>query len=489
MQTFVPNPQIKEEIEERLENKGTKKPVINLDELWKIAMDRVKIDVSPTNFNSWFKDLKLIRVQNGEAVIVCENPFVKDWIEKQYHKKLKKIFTEITRRETKIILTAPNSSIEKKNKEEEHPDKRYEGNYLTVEEAPIFNIEYSHQNYYESSQQKAGLNPNYLFENFIVGDSNRVAHAASEAVADNPGNAYNPLFIYGGVGLGKTHLIHAIGNRILNKDPNKKILYCSSETFLNEMVEAIRTDKNIEFRRKHRELDVLMIDDIQFISNWEKAQIELFHTFNTLQQANKQIIFASDRPPEQIEKLTDRLRSRFQGGMVADISKPEYELRSAIIKQKSQDKGISLPQNILDYLAKLYDDNIRELEGSLIKVSSHIHFGHIMPDEAEIAKILGIDPASKQRRFTSKEIIRAVCKEFNVSVRDVRGKRRTADIVLPRQVCMYLLRKELDYPLERVAKELNRLDHTTVLHAIERVEDKIAVDDRLKNRVEGVTKE
>jgi len=458
---------------------GTKQPAINTEDIWKITLEQVKLRVSPQNFSAWFKKTRLLKIENGIATITCQSNYARDWLDTNHHKLIKNIVEGITRSDLEIVFMVGSSSDESAN----NSNNRYDNTTLSPEEAPIFNVEFTHQNLVEEAQQKAALSPGFIFESYVVGPSNRLAHAAAEAVAEKPGKAYNPLFVYGGVGLGKTHLIQAIGNRILHKDPNKKIFYCPSETFLNEMVEAIRTDQNIQFRQNYRKLDVLIIDDIQFISNWEMAQTELFHTFNTLYQSEKQIIFASDRPPQKIENLTDRLKSRFQGGMVADISEPDYELRIAIVKQKAEDKGILLPENILLFIAKSFEDNIRELEGALIRIATHVKIGGVVPTEEDVAKILEIDPASKRKRCSPREIIRKVCQEFGVSVRDVRGKRRTADIVQPRQVCMYLMRKELEMTLDQIAKELNRRDHTTVLHAIDRVDEKMEIDESFKGRV------
>jgi chromosomal replication initiator protein len=465
---------------------GTKSPTIDTNEIWKIALEQIKLQVSPQNYSAWFKKTDLSKIENGIATITCQSNYARDWLDTNHHQLIKNIVQKITKSDVELVFKVGSSSSSSQKEGSSNNSDRYDHLTLNPEEAPLFNVKYNHQNLLEDAQQKASLNPSYLFENFVVGPSNRLAHAAAEAVAENPGKAYNPLFLYGGVGLGKTHLIHAIGNRVLNRDPNRKILYCPSETFLNEMVEAIRTDKNIEFRQEYRELDVLIIDDIQFISNWEMAQTELFHTFNTLYQSNKQILFASDRPPQEIEDLTDRLRSRFQGGMVADISEPDYELRMAIIQQKARRKGIELPDNILNFIAKSFDQNIRELEGALVRIATHVKIGREIPTQEEIAKILEIDAESKRKRVSPRELVKKVCNSFNISVRDVRGRRRTAEIVVPRQVCMYLLRKELEMPLEKVAHELNRKDHTTVLHAIDRVEEKMDEDADFEEQVKGL---
>jgi chromosomal replication initiator protein len=435
--------------------------------------------VTPQNFSAWFKNTRLENVDKGIATVSCPSNFAREWLDTHHHKLIKNLLEDITKLNLDIVF-------EIKEETNTQSTGRYDGTTLPPTEAPIFNIPYAHDNLVEDAREKARINSIYTFKGFIVGPSNKLAHAASEAVSDNPGRSYNPLFLYGGVGLGKTHLMHSIANRILDRDPNKKILYCPSESFLNDMVEAIRMNKTTEFRNTYRKLDVLMIDDIQFISNWDMAQTEIFHTFNTLYQSGKQIILASDRPPKDIEKLTDRLRSRFEGGMVADISAPDYETRVAIIKQKADDKGIYLPDHILDFVAREFDDNIRELEGALVKVGTHVKIGGTIPSQEEVAMMLQIDAASKRKKISPRDIIRNVSKVFGISVKDIRSKRRTAEIVTPRHVCMYLMRKELELPLERIARELNRNDHTTVLNAISRIEEKIEEDSLLKDKLKSV---
>jgi len=459
---------------------GSITPRVNTAEIWKIALEQVQLHISPQNFSAWFKNTSLSGIDNGIATISCPSSFAREWLDSNHHKLITSILQKILQQDIEVLFAVGPSQ---QDSGASPGTDRYETMAISPDEAPIFNIEFTHQSQFEESQNRAFLNPIYLFENFVVGSSNRLAHAAAEAIAETPGRLYNPFFLHGGVGLGKTHLSQAIGNRVLNNDPNKKILYCSSETFLNEMVESIRNGKTTEFRQNYRKLDILVIDDIQFISEWQRAQEELFHTFNILYQAGKQIIFVSDRPPKQIENLMDRLRSRFEGDMVADISTPDVELRTAIVRQKAQEKGILRPDDILDFVARSVDDNIRELEGALIKIDTHVRISGEVPEEADVARILEVDAASKRRKTSPRDLIQEVCATFGVSIRDIRGKRRTADFVVPRQVCMYLLRKELELPLEQIARELNRSDHTTVLHAIERVEAKMEEDADFKDRV------
>lgn len=498
--------------QDKQQDSGSPQPKIDNKETWKIALERIQLQVSPQNFTAWFKNTSLAPIQNGIATVECPNSFTREWLDTNHHKLITSIIRTITKQDLDVVFAVrpptPENTSENPFSQEQpqaeaskpahaqsaaqapqttaSPDTRYDNLSISPEEAPIFNVEYTHQTLVQTAQERAFLNPNYQFENFVVGSSNRLAHAAAEAVAENPGRSYNPFFIYGGTGLGKTHLSQSIGNRIINEDPNKKVLYCPSETFLNEMVESIRNDKASEFRNNYRKLDVLILDDIQFISNWEGAQTELFHTFNTLYQAGKEIILLADRPPREIDNLADRLRSRFEGGMVADIHEPDYELRVAILRQKAQEKNITLPENIILFIAQSVEDNIRELEGALMKISTHMKFGGNTPDEKEVALILKLDPESKRKKNSPKDVITGVCKTFGVTTRDVRGKRRTAEVVIPRQVCMYVLRKDLELPLEQIARELNRSDHTTVMHAIERVEEKMDEDDNFKERVREV---
>lgn len=458
--------------------KGSKEKVIDTNEVWKITLEKIQMKVTSQNFSAWFKNTELAQVENGIATISCPSNFAREWLDSNHHKLIKNLLEEVTGRDVDVVFEIDNS--------EEKEKSRYDGTTISPKEAPIFNIPYTHQNLVDDAREKGNISTLYTFETFVVGSFNKLAHAAAEAVADNPGRSYNPLFIYGEVGLGKTHLMHAIANRVINRDPNKKVLYCPSESFLNEMVNSIRKDSTNEFRNMYRRLDILMIDDIQFISNWDMAQTEIFHTFNTLHQAGKQIILASDRPPGEIEKLTDRLKSRFEGGMVADISAPDYETRVAIIKQKADDKGIYLPDYILNFVAKEFDNNIRELEGALIKVGTHVKIGGTIPSQEEVAMMLQIDSASKRKKTSPRDIIRNVSKEFGISVKDIRGKRRTSEIVVPRHICMYLMRKELDLPLERIARELNRNDHTTVLNAVDRIEEKMEEDETLKEKIHNI---
>lgn len=334
---------------------------------------------------------------------------------------------------------------------------------------------------------RSGLNSKYSFKNFIVGTNNRLAHAAALAIADNPGNTYNPFFVHGPTGVGKTHLMQAIGLAILDKHPNKKVLYTSSEEFLNEMVAAIRSNNGANFRNKYRRLDLLIIDDIQFISKWVETQNELFHTFNTLYQDNRQIIFASDRPPEQIKNLEDRLLSRFRGGMVADISAPDFEHRLAIIRQKAQNMNLELSDVIENYLAGAYVSNIREIEGALSQIAliKSVSGGRELSVK-EVEKVIGMDPESKRKNIKVKEVIKTVANYFGVEAKEILGPKRTALVVFPRQVSMYILREEFQYPLEQVAQFHKRKDHTTVIHAVDKIKSRMIKEPEFRSQIRTI---
>jgi chromosomal replication initiator protein len=328
--------------------------------------------------------------------------------------------------------------------------------------------------------KRANLNINYSFANYIVGPSNKLAHAAAKAVVEKPGEVYNPLFIYGKTGLGKTHIAQSVARAILEKDYTKKITYIPSEGFLNDMVKAIKTGKNLEFRQKYRSLDLLIIDDIQFISKWQETQNEFFNTFNVLYNDKKQIILISDRPPEEITGIEDRLRSRFQGGINVDISKPDFEMRMAILEKKAQEKNVTLSAKVTEYIAKIVEDNIRELEGAVQKIALYQSmFGDNISYE-EIEKMLGKDKRSRRQKIKVPLIIKKVAKEFKLTVKELKGSRRTEEIAFARQVAMFILREDFGFKLDQVAKYLERNDHTTVIHAVDKIKSKLMIDEGFK---------
>ena len=332
-----------------------------------------------------------------------------------------------------------------------------------------------------------GLNPRYVYENYVVGSSNPFAHAASLSVAERPGGTYNPFFVHGGVGLGKTHLLHAVGHRALALRPGLNIAYVSSEKFTNELINAIRAQRMDEFRARYRTIDVLMIDDIQFIAGKESTQEEFFHTFNDLYQSGKQVIITSDRPPRSISALHDRLRSRFEGGLIADVQLPDYEMRTAILRTKGEELGITIPADVVEYVAQKDQSNIRELEGALNKILAHSQIAE-RPLTLQLAMEALTDAAIGARRAktTPGGVVDAVAGYYGVALKDLRGRARTKEIVLPRQVAMYLLREETDASLVDIGQELGGRDHTTVMHGIKQIERALETDTTLRTQVMAI---
>jgi len=336
----------------------------------------------------------------------------------------------------------------------------------------------------ELSMDESQLNQRYVFEDFIVGSSNRFAHAASIAVADSPGRTYNPLFLYGGVGLGKTHLLHAIGNRVLQNNPNARVLYVSSERFTNELINAIGERRTEEFRARYRTIDVLMIDDIQFIAGKESTQEEFFHTFNTLHQSMKQIVISSDKPPKAILTLEDRLRSRFEGGLIADVQTPDFETRIAILRAKAQQQQHPVPGEVIEFVARRVQSNIRELEGALTRVIAYAGLNNANLTEELAAEALNdLSISSRRRSITPARVIEIVSSFYNIEVTELKGKSRSREVVLPRQVAMYIIREETETSLSEIGDAFGGKDHTTVMHSCEKIERSIEADSSLRQEV------
>jgi chromosomal replication initiator protein len=457
----------------------------NLDpqEIWREAKEHLKQSIGQREFGGLFNNVYIEDISNGVVQISCEVAYKREKILKDYKYALQGALLKTCQRNFQIeVNLRDNKSAPPKEKYQYHNPQ---GNQEDV--LDLFSAVEKEEAMYKKALEESHLNPKYLFSNFIVGSNNRLAEAVAQAVLEDLGNAYNPVFYYGETGVGKTHLMQAIGNEILKKDPKKKVIYISIEQFLNEMVEAIRTKRNEDFRNKYRAVDLLIIDDVQFVETYPRTQEELFHTFNTLYQANKQIILASDRPPKEIKNITDRLRSRFEGGMVADIQTPDYETRMAILRQCLSEKNYTIPDQYIELIAKNIESNIRELEGALTKVVSLFKLG-VKPTQEDVARILQIDIETKRKRITPKKIIKTVSEVFDVKPSEIKGKRRTAYVAQSRQIVMYLLRTELELPLEKVAREVNRKDHTTVIHACDKIEGLIEENFRLAEKVDTCIK-
>ena len=432
----------------------------DLAEIWVRCKDKLKESFNEKVFNVWIKPIMPLEVTDTYYKVAVKNDFFKTMLEENYAQVIEGVLAGIMSKNIKLIIeTMDNGSSGSEAAEEMPavPAKR--------EQQQLFNENTSVQQPDESN-----LNPKYVFETFVIGNSNRFAHAAAQAVANDPAHAYNPLFLYGGVGLGKTHLMHAIGNRIKQNNPSMKVLYTSSEKFTNEIINSIQNKTTEAFRQKYRNIDCLIIDDIQFLKGKEQTQVEFFHTFNALKDADKQIIISSDRPPREIETLEDRLRSRFDQGLTADIQTPDLETRMAILRTKAASDNIVLPTEVITLLATNIATNIREIEGAYNKIVAYTSLMH-MPITVETAQKVLSDMGNdiKTRTITYEGIIKVVANHYNVKQDELFNKKRTQNIAFPRQVAMYLCRELADLSYPRIGELFGGRDHTTVIHAYEKI--------------------
>lgn len=456
-------------------------PKKNPAEVWRttLAQLEVKLD-SPAQYKTFFQGTDLMELDKGKALIGVQNVYIHDWLKKRYKTMIEETISHVYGKAVQVEFEVKLDDDEARTAVK---DEAVSVEY-SMDTSPLLSMKDGMHSSVREIVTKAGLNQKYSLGSFVVGDSNRIAHAAALAIIDQPGGVYNPLFIYGNTGVGKTHLAQAIARAVLERDPSQKVIYVTSEGFLNEMVRGIRTNKMMDFRKKYRPISILIIDDIQLISKWVKTQEEFFNTFNELYANNSQVILISDRPPAEIKDLEDRLRSRFQGGMVVDISQPDFELRLAILRAKAQSLMIDLPDRIVETIAEGVIDNVRELEGALQKVAL---FNQMKPSgeltTEEVRRIIGSDSASKREKVKVPAIIKTVGKSFGVTVKDIKGARRTKEIALARQATMYILREEFGYKLDEVAKFVNRTDHTTVMHAVDKIKSKILTTDGFKQQI------
>ena len=432
----------------------------DLAEIWVRCKDKLKESFNEKVFNVWIKPIMPLEVTDTYYKVAVKNDFFKTMLEENYAQVIEGVLAGIMSKNIKLIIeTMDNGSSGSEAAEEMPavPAKR--------EQQQLFNENTSVQQPDESN-----LNPKYVFETFVIGNSNRFAHAAAQAVANDPAHAYNPLFLYGGVGLGKTHLMHAIGNRIKQNNPSMKVLYTSSEKFTNEIINSIQNKTTEAFRQKYRNIDCLIIDDIQFLKGKDQTQVEFFHTFNALKDADKQIIISSDRPPREIETLEDRLRSRFDQGLTADIQTPDLETRMAILRTKAASDNIVLPTEVITLLATNIATNIREIEGAYNKIVAYTSLMH-MPITVETAQKVLSDMGNdiKTRTITYEGIIKVVADHYNVKQDELFNKKRTQNIAFPRQVAMYLCRELADLSYPRIGELFGGRDHTTVIHAYEKI--------------------
>ena len=428
--------------------------------LWEKTLQLIKGEVSTASFNAFFKEIKPLKQISNELIFLAPNEFIQNILENRYLNLIESCVSELSLKKYQIKFILDEKEIQD-----------------TTEEDKSNTIKKSYPN----------LNPKYTFDTFVIGNSNRLAHAACVAVAESPAKAYNPLFLYGGVGLGKTHLMHAIGHHIMCQQEDPKVVYVSSEKFTNELINSIKNDKNEEFRNKYRNVDVLLIDDIQFIAGKEGTQEEFFHTFNALHEANKQIIISSDRPPKEIPTLEDRLRSRFEMGLITDIQPPDFETRIAILRKKAQLENINVPNEVMTYIAKYIKSNIRELEGALTRVvaySSLTNKNISLELATEALKDIISNPKSEE--ITVNRIKEKVSEAFNIKMDDFNSKKRTRTIAYPRQIAMYICRELTDLSLPKIGSEFGGRDHTTVIHAHDKISKDIEENQQIKDKIDKI---
>jgi len=442
-----------------------------LNELWEKTLTIIKAELTEVGFNTWIKCIEPINITQDTLYLSVPNDFTKGILEARYKDLISNAVKLVSSKKHDIKFVLSSDDILK-----------------NIEENPVHPPR-EKQKINNDDMNSSWLNPKYTFDTFVIGNSNRFAHAASLAVAEAPAKAYNPLFIYGGVGLGKTHLMHAIGHYISSENPSAKVVYVSSEKFTNELINSIKDDKNVEFRNKYRNVDVLLVDDIQFIAGKERTQEEFFHTFNALYEANKQIIISSDRPPKEIPTLEDRLRSRFEWGLIADIQPPDYETRIAILKKKADVENLNVSNEVMGYIANKIQSNIRELEGALIRVVafSSLTNREISVDLASEA-LRDIISKKNSKQITIDSIQETVANYYNLRIDDFKSKRRTKNVAFPRQIAMFLSRKLTDMSLPKIGEEFGGRDHTTVIHAYEKISKDLEEDEGLKETISELIK-
>jgi len=447
--------------------------------LWQAVLGEIELSVSRASYVTWFKNTTILKQKDDTLVIGVPNVFIKQQLEGKFNQlivdTLKKNGVTPETVEYKIYTPA----VQAKRAAEE------EANILQQPEQENRGFSTKPRTSSLTHTYRQGLNERYTFDNFVVGSGNELAYAACQAIAQSPGTKYNPLFVYGGVGIGKTHLVQAVGNAVLAKNPNAHVVYISSEQFVQEFLDAIRYKKNTDFAGYYRGADVLIVDDMQFIAGKEKTQEEFFHTFNALHQANKQIIISSDKPPKDIPTLEERLRSRFAWGMSIDMQAPDFETRCAIIQTKANSHGVNLSQPVVEYLSTNIQTNIRELEGALNQLLAFCEMRGLEPDVQIAISLIGSNK-TRPRHISAKQIIERTAKHYQITLDEILGPKRDKDIVVPRQVAMYILRSELHLSFPKIARELGRKDHTTAIHSVEKIEKESAFDADIRAAISDI---
>ena len=460
------------------------------NQIWEAVLGELELTLSKANFTTWFKNTKIVCNKNGEFIIGVPNHFTREWLQSKYNKNIARALQNTTNNRVKKISY---KLVSKKNCNN-NIFKEAPGKQITTTRIFDFPQENQKTSIIINNTNNGDLldfNPRYTFENYVVGKNNELARAAAIAVKDNPGINYNPLFIYGGVGLGKTHLMQAIGNEIIKNDSSKKIVYVTCETFIDDFIKFIHKEKGKDykstFKKRYRNADFLLIDDIQFLGGKEGTQEEFFHTFNALYQKNKQIVLTSDRPPKAIPELEDRLVSRFEGGMVADIGMPDLETRKAILVSKCKERNLEMPNEVLNYIAHNIQNNIREIEGALSKIIAHCQLKNELPSES-IAKSVLFNMVSNPNKIalTSDRIISTITSFYNIKKDELLAKSRKKEFAWPRQIAMYLMRNEGKISYPTIGSELGGRDHTTAIYACDKVSKEIESNDNIRQEIEAI---
>jgi len=437
------------------------------EELWQAVLAQIQLNISSANFATWFKNTNIVSQKDGGVIVSVPNSFAKEWLEQKYNKIIFKILHGLDEEIKEVRYEIGKSGLK--------TSKKIFSPFLESEQLEFQELKID---------KETNLNPRYTFENFVVGPFNELAQAAAVAVAKNPGQVYNPFFVYGGVGLGKTHLLQAIGNEIIKNSHQKKVKYIPTEKFVSEVISSIKNHQIEKLKLAYQIIDVLIFDDIQFLAGKEKTQEEFFYTFNSLYEKNKQIILSSDRPPKAIPALTERLRSRFEGGMIADISFPDLETRLAILKTKCQERKINFPDEILNYIASNIQKNIRELEGALNILTTYQKLNNSPLDQKTVKSLLRNLTSSPVKIVNAKKIIQVVAEFYDLKERDLVSSSRKKEIVKPRQIAMYLLREELKGSFPFIGRKFGGKDHTTAIHSYEKISREITKDENVAEEID-----
>lgn len=441
--------------------------ILDEKETWQAVRGECEVLISKANFTTWFKDTFILNMADENFVIGVPNSYAKEWLEKKYYPQIMQSLQKFHPQVKSFLCQVVVSQF----KPEQLP--------MTAGKSPAGSSS-------SPSPINITLNPKYTFDTFIVGASNRLASATARAVAAKPGTTYNPLFLYGGVGLGKTHLAQAIGHEILANYPKKKIIYVSCENFTNEFIQSISAGTVNDFKKKYRDADVLLVDDIQFLSGKDGTQEEFFHTFNALHQSNRQIVLTSDRMPKAIPQLETRLSSRFGSGMVADVKPPNLEMRIAVLQAKCEEKDYAIESKVINFIAENIESNIRELEGAIIRIISYCELNKVEPTIEITSKVLEDMIVAKNRNLTTEKIVKVICDYFNIMSEHLLGAKRSRELIGPRHITMYLLRHELNMSFPKIGKELHKKDHTTVMYGVEKIEKEIIKNTDLQHEISAI---